>query len=198
MTTVLECFNQEVPVLFREFDDLEKYCLEKKLALQKIPGLCCSEAIIASGDFEGRRRHFVDFVWVKASSRKYRDAVKLKWNLRDPDRTFPADLHVDHIVNRGSLKAMQNAGVDPWVMLFEVPWSANVGFGSVVERGSDQVKTDERRINITGLLLYKLYATDFPKSQADFKQTLKNIREQILDEEWVKRIENEITPFIGK
>lgn len=60
-------------------------------------------------------------------------------------------------------------------MLFEVPWSANVGFGGSVERGCDQMAITESRVNLNGLLLYKLFATDFPKSQEDFRKTLRNI-----------------------
>lgn len=144
--------------------------------MKEVSGISSSDAMLVSGYFNGRPGLFVDFVWASAASNKYRHAVKAKWGLRDSGRTLPSNLHVDHKVNRGSLKDLQAAGLDPWFMLFEVPWSANVCFGGGVERGRDQIAIAESRINLNGLLLYKLFATDFPKSQEDFHRTLKSIR----------------------
>ncbi|WP_180863483.1 hypothetical protein [Stenotrophomonas maltophilia] len=196
LAALLENVNEEIPVFFRDFSDLEEYCAEKKLSLKEIPGISPEDAIMVSGNFNGRQGVFVDFVWAGARSKKYRDAVKAKWGMRDPGRDIPANMHVDHIVNRGCLKNFLAAGLNPWVMLFEVPWSSNVGFGCSIERGRDQIATTESRINLSGLLLYKLYATDFPKSKEDFCKTLKNIRGQILHEGWLNRVEEEITPYM--
>ncbi|HDS1083988.1 MULTISPECIES: hypothetical protein [Stenotrophomonas] len=196
LASVLENSAEEVPVYFREFNGLGEYCAEKKLAVKELPGISSSDAMLVSGYFNGCLGLFVDFVWASAASNRYRDAVKAKWELRDPGRTLPSNLHADHIVNRGSLKDLQAAGFDPWVMLFEVPWSANVGFGGRVERGRDQIAITESRINLNGLLLYKLFATDFPKSQDDFHKTLENIGGQINHEGWLKKVKEEMAPYM--
>jgi hypothetical protein len=155
---------------------------------RKIPGVDPLDAFWAYGrDTPGNR---YDFIWVRAGWRGYRKAMQGKarfakmlspktdaqGNPIPGPLKLPPDLHADHVINRASLKA---TGSDAWVMLCEVPASANSGFGSMVERFSAPVDFSARtRIDLDPLLAFKLWATDMPKTPAEFEAVMEHITGQ--------------------
>jgi len=156
----------------------------------ELDGISSDDALLFIGDYSGNKDLHLEALWVRAKSNKYRDAFKAK-HRRANIMEAPSDLHADHIVNRASLmKLYENH--DPWVMVFEVPASANIGIGSKIEKFLPLIPEDQTQQNLLPLHAFKLFATDMPKTKIEFDQVMTSIDGQIMLKDFVDKVRAEV------
>ena len=170
--------TSHVSVMHRTFCSLKKISELQSLNLSKLSDVPESEAVLVSGNFGGNGP-YVSFVWARAKSSQYRKALNARL-LTSKITALPmaSNLHADHIVNRASLRDLYEQH-DPWVMLFEVPDSANSGFGSLVERVLPRYPDNTSQVLVEPLHLFKLFCTDLPRNKVDLKIVMKHIQGQV-------------------
>lgn len=184
-----------VPVYFRSYSHLHRYCRTTGLTIKKVPRVSIQNAVRVIGENHG---HFQDFLWVRAKAKNYRKALRFR-NFSaglTPDG-LPNGLHADHVVNRSSLKQVVFNGHDPWIMLFAVPNSSNSGFGFAVERHLPELDPNVERLNLSPLMCFKLYASVWPKNKRELKIILVSIKGQFLNQNsWLAQIFWSIRPYV--
>lgn len=161
----------------------------------ELEGINSEDALLFIGYYGGSRALFLEALWVRAKSKKYRDALKAK-HQRAKNPAPPSDLHADHIVNRASLKAIYESH-DPWVMIFETPASANSGAGSKIEKFLPPIPDQVSQVFLTPLHAFKLFATDMPKTKDEFDLVMSFIDKQICDKDYVSEIKSEIEKHLS-
>ncbi|HEL3005578.1 TPA: hypothetical protein UM358_000499 [Stenotrophomonas maltophilia] len=183
-----------ISIMHRSFESLRKIFEYQFLTVET---LIDDHAVRVTGKI-GRPEDglFIDAVWVKAASSRYRDAL----NERDRraglvEEKLPRALHVDHIVNRASLSEMHEAKQIPWVMLFAVPAQANTNFGNSVERHLPKISADKGQEFLSAIHIFKLYTTDWPRNTAEFDKALDQIGAQIQRPDLIQEMDRELRPI---
>ena len=184
-----------LPIMHRSLESLKR-CMDLMCMKQvELEGISSEDALLFIGNYGGNSALFLEALWVRAKSKKYRDAFKAK-HQRANNSPPPSDLHADHIVNRASLKALYESH-DPWVMIFETPASANSGVGSKIEKFLPLIPNQESQVFLTPLHTFKLFATDMPRTKIEFDQVMSSIDGQICDKDYVSEIKSEIEKRIS-
>lgn len=191
--------NIPVSVMHRSVGSLKLASESTFLTVEPIDGVGEEHALRVKGNYCLRPDLVVDAVWVNAASTKYRKALEernLTANLIDAK--LPSGLHADHIINRASLKDLIDAGLEPWVMMFEVPASANTNFGAKYEKRLPKVTRETSQIFLGPPQIFKLYVTDWPKDHAQYLRALEQIRNQICNDDIIKGIRKAVGRLFPK
>jgi hypothetical protein len=186
------------PVLHRSIQSLRAVNAVSGLSDEPLSGGSNTDAIRVVGDYCGNRELHIDSVWVRAKSSRYRKALQrrnLTANLIDS--RLPSTIHADHVVSRASLRVMDSRGHDPWVLMFEVPASANTNFGSKIERHLPKVSPNSGQLHLLPAHIFKLYMTEWPRSRAEFDAVLDNISRQIRNDGVVSQIRQDFAPLFS-
>ena len=186
----------DLPIMHRSRKSLLDTMEAMSMGKHVLEGIDENDALLFIGNYSGRSGPFLEALWVRAKWKKYRSAFIAK-HKRANNEPPKSDLHADHIVNRKSLEALYEKH-DPWVMIFEVPASANRGMGAKVERFLPRVGENQSQVHLGPLHAFKLFATDMPKSKGDFERVMAAIEGQILDTTYVQSIREAVACAISR
>ena len=169
---VLEQTGQPPPAYFRQRTLLDAWVDRFGLPVVRNS----AHTLVLSG---WRRTGIVEFwftqVWVRASYTKYRKQMKgiyLK-AFRASSRDLE-DIHADHVINLASVAE------DAWVQLFPVPARVNQMFGAKIEQFLPRVDLRLDRADLPPLIFFKLFCRTVPKSEREWEEAIKQVRDQIL------------------
>lgn len=180
-------------VMHRRFQSLKNISEMTGLVVEAIDNVDKRDAVRVHGNYNHNPNLHIDSVWVAAASNKYRKALQERgFSANLISQKFPSDLHADHVLNRASLIDMMKKGHEPWLLLFEVPGSANTNYGNLVERHLPAFSPDAGQAHLSPIQLFKLLCTDWPKSKENFEESLRQITAQGVNEEWVAQIREQL------
>jgi hypothetical protein len=90
-------------------------------------------------------------------------------------KLFDYTLDGDHVVNKASLKGLDDA----WVLMAPVHADANRGFGSRIERAKPQYQSGTGVLTLSPIIAFKLFASVMPVNASELEKALDIVSRKI-------------------
>jgi len=177
----LDVFGKAPPAMFRRRPELDQWVTTNKLSWEPIPRSDCKIRIY--GELEAVGEYVLySQLWAEAAYKPYRrpwaayhassDKVAVK---------LLKTMHADHVINKERILPNFPAA---WVMLFPVPGNSNSPFGSLIEHQLpclSDVEVGRDGYAIDGLVGFKIFSTEYPRTEAELQEQLKAVCGQVPD-----------------
>lgn len=190
LATYEEGFKATLPAMFAKWTDLQSWAETNDFRMKFVPN-SMDKIVEVKGQFTcGNYKMPYRQLWAKADYKPYRDPwANFHGKTDKVSRPRLTSLHADHVISKE--RVLPN-NPEAWVMLFPVPGGSNSPFGSLVEKGlPDLPPISTEGYLIDGLVGFKLFSNEYPRTAAELQEQLKAIGGQV-SPELHQKITNEI------
>ena len=176
----IDVFKLTPPAMFRNRPELDNWIKSNNLSYELIKG--SNEKIIRVHGTFYQNGEPVPYsqLWAKASYKGYRKPWSGYHSAADNvSSKLLKKMHADHVINKERIFA-KHAGA--WVMLFPVPDGSNSPFGSLIEKSLPyltEADVDSHGYPIDGLVGFKIYSMEYPRTEIELKEQLNAIKGQV-------------------